>query len=370
MCKKKLMFFSLILLFINSTYCTENSITKDNLSIKVDSSGDPIIPIAIIGSGPCGLSAAIYAGRAKIDHVVITGEEEGGKLTKASFLENWPGVMSIQGGELAADLRKQTENLGTKFINASVTSVNLKNHPFEINLSNGQKLQARSLVIGTGSKPNKLKCCGEDEYLGKGIAVCAYCDAPFFENKKVVVIGGGFAALREIGILKKYTPHIIVINKDPNLSGPKMLQNYVIEDPSIQVFNNHVVLEIIGDNNKVTGIKLKNTKSNKVFILPTDGVFISIGSKPNTTLFKGQLELNDKKQIVVNNTETSVQHVYAGGDVTDKSYHQAIMASAEGYACAMNAEKKSLCITQECKDRKESFAVGPSSDKKKREIGG
>lgn len=365
MYKKKFIIFNLVLLLVISSHCSDKTEPKDNLSIKVDTSGEEIVPIVIIGSGPCGLSAAIYSGRAKIDHVVITGEEEGGKLTKASFLENWPGVLSVQGGELAADLKKQTEHLGTKFINASVTSVDLKNHPFEINLSNGQKIKARSLIIGTGSKPNKLKCPGEDQYLGRGIAVCAYCDAPFFENKKVVVVGGGHSALKELGIIKKYTKDITLINKEDDLSGPKMLQNYVNDDPSIKVFNNHVVLEIVGDENKVTGIKLKNKKSNKIFTLPTDGVFVAIGSKPNTTLFKEQLKLNNKKQIVVNNTQTSVQHVYAGGDVTDKSYYQAIMASAEGYACAMNAEKKSLCNTQECKDRKESFAVGPVSDKNK-----
>jgi thioredoxin reductase (NADPH) len=339
----KILKFSLIIFF--------------SILINAGESNNKIIDLVIIGSGPCGLCAAIYASRAKTNHVVITGQEEGGKLTKASYLENWPGVQSILGGELANDLKKQAEALGTTFIYDVVSEVDFNQYPYLIKLAKNNPIRAKSIVIGTGSKPNKLKCPGEDKYFGKGIAICAYCDAPLFQDKKVVVVGGGYAALREIGIIKKYTDNITVINKDDYLSGPKMLQNYVANDPSIKLLNNHVVLEIQGDGDKVTNIKIKNKSTNEIKTLPVDGVFISIGAKPNTKIFKDKLNLNEKKQIVVDTTRTSVKHVYAGGDVTNQSYHQAIMAAGEGYACAMNAEKD-LCETVECiEKRKDSFAI-------------
>ena len=326
------------------------------IGINLFSDEIEVIPIVIIGSGPCGLSAAIYAARAKIDHVVIIGHEEGGKLTKASYLENWPGVQSILGGDLANDLKKQAANLGTRFIDDSVTDVDFQQYPFDITLSSGTHIRAKTVIIATGSTQNRLKCKGEDKYLGKGIAICAYCDAPLFEKKKVGVIGGNYAALREIGIIKKYTKDITVINREDSLSGPKMLKNYVTEDPEIKVLNGYDVLEILGDEIKVTKIKIQNKKTRSIKTIPVDGVFISIGAKPNTKIFKGQLKMNEKKQIVVDGTKTSLKKVHAGGDVTDKSYHQAITAAAEGYACAMNAEKD-LCETLECKERKESFAI-------------
>jgi len=314
---------------------------------------DEIYPIVIIGSGPAGMSAAIYAARAKIDHVVIQGEL-GGQLMKASYLENWPGSSSILGGELAKDMESQTKQLGSKFIADLVENVNFDVNPFEIKLTNNCVIKANSIIIATGIQRKKLKVSGEDKYLGAGIAVCAYCDAPLFQDKTVVVVGGGHSALKELGIIKKYTNKITLINNSSKLNAPKMLADYATDDPDIKILSNCEVKEITGDGQKATGVKVYNKATRKFFNLPADGIFIAIGTKPNSGPFK-QLNRNKHGEIEVDcNGKSSIEGVFAAGDVSDKTHHQAVTASAAGYACAMEAEKY-LCSTTECLEKRESL---------------
>lgn len=304
--------------------------------------------IAIIGSGPAGLSAALYAARAKIDHIYIEGDESGGQLIKASLIENWPGIEKISGYDLSESLLKQVNDLGSQSIKGNVIALDTTKTPFIITIDQKGKtisIEAKTIIIATGTKPNKLGCPGEDIYVGTGIALCANCDAPLFENKKVIVIGGGYEALREIGIIAKYSKDITVINKSDNLQGPKMLMNYVTDNKNIKVLNGFETKEILGNGSKATGVKIVDKKNNEEKTLEAEGIFIATGWLPQTDIFKDKIKLNKKKQIITNNTKTSVPGIFAAGDVTSESLHQAIVASAQGYQAAMNAEKY-LCQSE------------------------
>lgn len=308
----------------------ESSIIKDEINTD----------IAVIGSGPAGMSASVYLNRAKIDHVVIEGTT-GGQLMKAAAIKNWPGKDSITGIDLATKIRKHTESLGTRYISGEVVKINFDKNPFELIIKNNDQetiIRAKCIIIATGNGPKKLNIPGEDEYLGKGIALCASCDAPLFENKKVIVIGGGFEALREIGTLSKYTApeNITIINNGSELCGPKMLLNFI--SPEMRIIHNAEPLEIIGDGEKATGVRIKMADGQEE-TLNADGIFIATGKEPNVDFLEGRVKLNDKNEIDTTRTKTSVPGVFAGGDVSSESYHQAPLASAQGYQAAMEAEK-------------------------------
>ncbi len=295
--------------------------------------------MAIIGGGPAGLCAAIYAGRAKLKPIVIEGESPGGQLMKASNVENWPDFNAVLGIKLASDIREHAQNLGTTFKPYSVVDVNFTKQPFILKLNNGEIIKAKSVIIATGSKQKKLNIPGEQTYLGRGVAVCAACDAPLFEHKRVVLVGGGISSLRELGIIRKYTDKVTIINEFPSLQGPRMLLNYA-ESPTIKILNNTQVVEIIGNDQGVTGVNVINKNTKEKSTIPTDGVFIAIGWHAASDLFEGKLELDEKKQIKVhNNTYTSIPGVFAAGDVTNNTYHQLLPAAAFGYMAAMDAEK-------------------------------
>ncbi len=296
--------------------------------------------IAILGSGTAGLSSAIYAGRAKLSPVLIEGDYPGGQLIKAGIIENWPGISTIAGSQLAQELKMQATDYGTKFINGNASKVDFSKRPFKIYLSDGTRILANSVIIATGRKPRKLNCPGEDTYLSKGLAVCALCDAPIFKNKKVALIGGNISALREIEILTKYTKDIVIINREPEIKGPSSWLNRLKENKHIKIMNNTIAKEIIGNDKWVTGVKIVDKKTNKEEIIPVQGVFVCIGWDPSSDLFEKNLELDSKKQIkVFNQTHTSIPGVFAAGDVTNITYHQAPVASSFGYMAAMDAEK-------------------------------
>lgn len=296
--------------------------------------------IVIIGGGSAGLSAAVYAARAKLNPIIIQGEFPGGQLNKASYIENWPGKKTILGPELAKEIKTQATDLGTTILSTSATKVDFTKNPFEIWTNDNQQIFANTVIVATGAKPTKLNCPGEEQYLGKGVAVCATCDAPLFKNKNVVVIGGNYSALREIDILTKYTDKITVINKKTAISGPLSLIHRMNDNPNIKFMNNCIAQEIQGDENWVKGVQIFNKTKNQKETIPAEGVFVSVGWEPSSSIFEGQLALDSKKQIKVNNnTQTSVEGVYAAGDVTNNTYHQAPVASAFGYMAAMDAEK-------------------------------
>lgn len=294
--------------------------------------------IVIIGSGPAGLSAAIYASRAELNPLVIEGEP--GQLTKASLIENMPGIMPILGVDLVTNMHEQAKELGARFLKNNITKVDFSTKPFKLWTEDNTLVLANSVIIATGTKKSKLLCPGEDKYQNKGVALCAMCDGPLFKDKNIILIGGDYSALREALILSKFTCKLKIINKSPKLRGPNSLLKPVLKNPNIEILNNSRVSEIIGNEEQATGVKIINTKNNKREIIDCDVIFIATNWQPVTDLFKDKLELDPKYRIKVRNTtETSIPGIFAAGDVTNNSYHQVPTASAFGYMAAMDAEK-------------------------------
>lgn len=295
--------------------------------------------IIIVGGGPAAYAAAVSAANAQIDVLVIEGEEPGGQPIKAGDIKNFPSYKSINGAELVVNMREHAEELGAKIIDAQVTKVDLKNRPFTVWTNQGQTFSTDTIIIATGSEPIKLNCPGEDKCWGKGVVVCAKCDGYLFKDKNVVIVGGGYSALREIGNMKAHTSKITLVNPETKLSGPQFLINQA-RDAKVEILNNYTVKQILEKDGHVTGVEIVDNATQATKIIPAEGVLIGLGWTPSSQLFTGQLTLNDKKQIVVtNDTETSIRGVYAAGDVTNKARHQLFMAASSGFAAAMDAEK-------------------------------
>jgi thioredoxin reductase (NADPH) len=292
--------------------------------------------IVIIGGGPSAYSAAVSAGNGKLKPVVIEGHEPGGQPVKAGDIKNYPGMKSINGGELVSNIKEHAEHLGTKVIEEKVISVNFKKTPFTITTDKNQIIQTHTVIISTGSEPIKLNCPGENKCWGRGVVVCAKCDGHLFKDKEVVIVGGGYSALREVGNMKQHTSKITIVNPNKKLSAPQFLINGA---KGITTLNNYSVVKIINKNNEVTGIEIKNKDTGKTMTLPAQGILVGLGWKPSSKVFKDQLDINSKDQIIVtNDTETSIPGVFAAGDVTSKSRHQLFMAASQGFAAAMDAE--------------------------------
>lgn len=296
--------------------------------------------MVIIGGGVSGLSAAIYASRAELNPLVIEGKSS--QLTKASLIENMPGVLPILGLDLSTNLHDQAEAHGTRFLKSSVERVDFSTRPFKIWTSNSEEIPvlANSIIVATGTRQGKLNCPGESKYQNKGVALCATCDGPLFKDKSIILIGGDYSALREAIILSKFTNKLKIINKGPKLKGPKSLLNPVLKNPNIEILNNTEAIEITGNEDYVIGVKILSKKDNQEDIIPADVIFIATNWIPETDLFKNYLELDPKKRIKVhNNTETSVPGVFAAGDATTKARHQVPIASAFGYMAGMDSEE-------------------------------
>lgn len=295
--------------------------------------------LIIIGSGPAGLTAAIYASRGSLNPLVIAGREAGGQLTLTSDVDDFPGFENgIQGPELMQKMRKQAERFNTRFINEDVISVNLKKQPFEITTET-YNLKTITLIIATGASARWLGLESEQKLRGRGVSACAVCDGFFFKDKKVAVVGGGDTAMREANYLSKLCKKVTVIHRRDKLRAQIALQELVKSKPNVDFIFNCEVEEVLGQD-KVTGVRLKNTQSGEVSILNVDGVFIAIGHKPNTNFLKGQLELDDKGYIVVKNeTESSVLGVYVAGDAADYKYRQAVTAAGAGCKAAFDVEE-------------------------------
>lgn len=300
---------------------------------------EPIHKIIIIGGGPAGYAAAVAAANGKIDTLVIEGEQPGGQPTKAGDIKNFPSYKSINGGELVANMRDHAEELGAKMIEVQATKVDFSTQPFKVWTDTNVPLLAHAVIIATGSAPIKLNCPGEDKYWGKGVVVCAKCDGYLFKDKPIVIVGGGYSALREVGNLEPHTRKITIINPDTKLTGPQFLINKV-QTLGVKVLQNYEVKQILGTDSEITGIEVLDKSSGKTSIIPTQGVLVGLGWRPNIDLFKGKLKLNPQNQIVItNDTETSIPGVFAAGDVTSKGRHQLFMAASAGFAAAMDAEK-------------------------------
>ncbi|MDP5110104.1 MAG: thioredoxin-disulfide reductase [Rickettsiaceae bacterium] len=300
--------------------------------------------VLIIGSGPAGLSAAIYAARASLDPILIHGMQPGGQLTITTDVENYPGfAKTIQGPWLMQEMEKQAEHVGTKMIHDYVEKVDFQNKPFKAYTSSGDIYEADSIIISTGAQAKWLGLDSEQEFQGFGVSGCATCDGFFFKGKEVAVVGGGNTAVEEALFLTNLASKVYVIHRRDAFRAEKILQDRLFANDKIEVIWNHVLEEVVGNINpkSVTGIKIKNIKDNNVKEIKCEGVFIAIGHKPNTEMFKGQIKMDDEGYIITTpgSTKTSVLGVYAAGDVQDKIYRQAVTAAGTGCMAALEADK-------------------------------
>lgn len=295
--------------------------------------------LIIMGSGPAGMTAAIYAARGNLKPLVITGLPPGGQLMLTSEVENYPGFPDgILGPELMDRMRKQAERFGAEFLEYDVTSVNLLKYPFEVRV-NEDLYKAKAIIIATGASVKWLGLESEQRLIGRGVSSCATCDALFFNDKDVVVVGGGDTAINDALMLTKYAKKVTVVHRRDKLRASKILQNRAFKNIKINFKWNSVVEDIIGDK-KVESVVIKDVKTGERSKIDCQGVFVAIGHKPNTDLFKGQIEMDDNGYIIrKNNTETNIKGVFVAGDVCDTRYRQAITAAGMGCQAAMDAEK-------------------------------
>ncbi len=293
----------------------------------------------IIGSGPAGLTAAIYACRADLAPLLFTGSGFGGQLMLTSDVENFPGFPEpVLGPELMDRMMRQAERLGTEIVREDVVEVDFRNYPFRIKSLN-KEVQTLSVIIATGATPRRLNLESEKRLMGRGVSNCAVCDAYFFKEKDVAVVGGGDTAMEEATYLSKFANKVTVIHRRDKLRASAALQKEAFRNKKISFIWNSVVDEIVGEK-KVEGIIIRNLLTGEKSRLSVDGLFVAIGYEPNTSLFRGQVELDEKGYIVVRNeTETSVPGVFAAGDVKDYRYRQAVTAAADGCKAALDVDR-------------------------------
>lgn len=303
------------------------------------SEGIELYDLIIIGSGPAGFTAAIYASRAGLNTLILAGIQWGGQLMLTSKVENFPGFPEgIIGPKLMENMRKQAESFGSIIMNKEATSVDFKSRPFQVNVKD-KIYKAKSVIIATGASTRWLGLRSEQRLIGRGVSSCAPCDAPFFKSKKVAVVGGGDSALDEALVLAKFAWDIKVIHRRDQLRASKIIQDRAFKEPKISFVWDSVVIKVLGDE-KVEGVRIKNVKTGDESILECDGLFIAIGHKPNTEIFKGQLDLDDSYYIITKDiTKTNVEGVFAAGDVRDRRYKQAVFAAGIGCKAAMDVQK-------------------------------
>lgn len=303
--------------------------------------------LIIIGSGPAGLTAAIYAARGNLNPLVISGRAAGGQLMLTTDVDDFPGFpKGIQGPELVGRMRKQAERFKTRFINEDVISVDLKSSPFVIKTETGI-LYAATLIIATGSSAKWLGLESEYRFIGKGVSACAVCDGFFFKDKNVMVVGGGDAAMREAQHLAKICKKVTVVVRKGELRAQTALQNLVKSKPNVDLLFNTTIEEFLGQE-KLEKVRIKNIQTGKTKEVPIDGVFIAIGHNPNIDFLKGQLELDERGYVVIkgdprnlakDGTYTSVAGVFAAGDITDFHYRQGVTAAGSGCKAALDVEE-------------------------------
>jgi thioredoxin reductase (NADPH) len=295
--------------------------------------------VIIIGAGPAGYTAAIYASRAKREVLVISGNLPGGQLMLTTEVENYPGFAEgIMGPELMITMRKQAERIGTTIIDDEVVNVDFRHKPFKI-LTNSEEYESDAVIIATGATPRKLGIKGEQEFSAKGVSYCATCDGPFFKNQEIIVVGGGDSAMEEAIFLTKFGKNIHVVHRGDKLRASKIMQDRALENNKIKFHWNSVIDEIKGSE-KVNQITIKNLTTNNQEPMEAGAVFVAIGHEPNTKLFNGQIELDKQGYIVLkNNTHTSVEGVFAAGDVHDHRYRQAITAAGFGCMAAIDVDR-------------------------------
>ncbi len=296
--------------------------------------------VVIVGSGPAGLTAAIYAARANLKPLLIEGPEPGGQLTLTTMVENFPGfVDGVMGPQLMEDMKKQAERFGAEFRTGYVDRVELGEQPFRVFIEE-EEFQAKTVIISTGSSANLLGLENERRLMGHGVSTCATCDGFFFREKKIAVVGGGDSAMEEATFLTKFASNVALIHRRDAFRASQIMQDRMLANPKINVHYNSVLDDVLGDE-AVSGIRLVDVKEKTTSELDLDGVFIAIGHNPNTGIFAGQIDLDEKGYVKTqpDSTATNIRGVYACGDVQDPIFKQAITAAGSGCMAALEAEK-------------------------------
>ncbi len=298
--------------------------------------------VIIIGSGAAGLTAGIYAARANLQPLLFAGAQPGGQLTITSDVENYPGFAeAVLGPTLMEEMRKQAERVGTEIVNANVTAVDFKRQPFVVT-ADGKRYESQTVILATGATAMLLGLPSEMKLMGKGVSACATCDGFFFKNQDVVVVGGGDTAIEEATFLTKFASRVTVIHRRDQLRASKIMQQRAFNNPKISFVWDTVVEDVLGqETDRVTGVALRHLKTGTRSEMKCDGVFIAIGHKPNTDLFKGQVTVDEFGYIVTKrfSMETNVPGVFAAGDVQDRVYRQAVTAAGTGCMAAIDAER-------------------------------
>lgn len=295
--------------------------------------------LIIIGSGAAGLTAALYTARANLSPLVIAGFQRGGQLMLTTDVENYPGFPGgILGPDLMSKMREQAEKFGAEIIDEDVVSVDFRSHPSTVTLEE-KVYGARCVIVATGASSKWLGLESEKKLLGHGVSSCATCDGPLFKGKKLVVVGGGDSAIEEALFLSKFGTTVTIIHRRDSLRASKIMQDRAFKNEKLSLVWDSVVEEILGEN-KVAGVKIRNLKTNAVSEITCGGFFVAIGHEPNTKIFKGQLDVDERGYLITKNeTETNIRGIFAAGDVFDHKYRQAVTAAGSGCKAAMDAEK-------------------------------
>jgi len=295
--------------------------------------------VIIIGSGPAGNTAAVYASRAELKVLVLEGWQPGGQLTTTTVVENFPGFKDgIQGTQLMSEMREQAKRFGATYLTKDITKVDFSKRPFKVYCGNEEYL-SKSVIISTGAKPRRLGLPSEDKFWSKGVSACATCDGFFFKNKVVAVMGGGDAAMEEANFLTRFATKVYIIHRSETFRASKIMLERAQKNPKIEMLTNKVVDEVLGDK-VVTGLRLKDTQTNKTSEIKVDGMFLAIGHLPATEVFKGAIELDEVGFIVhKKHTMTSTEGVFAAGDCVDHRYRQAITSAGMGGQAAIDVAR-------------------------------
>lgn len=298
--------------------------------------------VVILGTGPAGLTAAIYLARANMNPIVIEGDQPGGQLTLTTEVENFPGFIDgIMGPDLMDNMRKQAERFGAEFKRGWVTDVDVSQKPIKLHVNGLGEIVTESLILSTGASANHLQIPGELENIGSGVSTCATCDGFFYRGKKVIIVGGGDSAMEEANFLTKFASKVMIVHRRDELRASKIMQDRAKQNPKIAWGLNKTPIEVMRDGTKVTGLKVKNNETGEEEMIEADGIFVAIGHTPNTAFLNGKIKTDDVGYIQVKpgTTETNIPGVYACGDVQDNKYRQAITAAGTGCMAALDTER-------------------------------